>query len=91
MLKSFAVKQAKGFKPFIRDKLFITINDSLKHRKSHIDDATALTDTVISQLGEANQSNGVLTRSNIAQITTITLRRFDKTAATVYSALHSNN
>lgn len=78
---------ANRYKPFLRDKLFLSIHDSLKHRKTALDDAIALTDTIVSKLVRNNQS-AIIEKSQISQIVTPILKRFDKVAATHYQAFH---
>jgi len=73
--------------PFNRDHLFASIHDSCRHRASHIDDATALTQTIISTLVRA-QRNGILNRDTVVRTAHETLSRFDQTAAAIYAAYH---
>ena len=72
---------------FSRDKLFISVYDSLRHRKSALSDAEALTVTIITKLRDILQ-DGILTKAQLVAISHETLERFDKTAATVYRAYH---
>lgn len=85
--RSVIVHGTIGLKPFIRDKMFISIYDSLKHRKTALSDATALTDTVMAQL-LSQVRGGVLERDVIASVCATVLKRFDKTAATYFVAYH---
>lgn len=73
--------------PFSRDKLFVSIYESLRHRPSAISDASALTATIIARLVLVAR-DGHLKRHDITTITTEVLGRFDTTAATVYAAYH---
>lgn len=73
--------------PFDRDKLFLSILASCKHREAAIQDARALTQTIISQLVPAAE-HGRLSPNTIITIAQEALSRFDKTAATVYGAFH---
>ncbi len=73
---------------FSRDKLFMSIKDSLQHRKSALEDANALTDTVLSRIILINQE--VLLSSGVTAISYDVIRRFDKTASAVYKATHKN-
>lgn len=84
---NITVKDAKALRPFQRDKLFISVYDSLKHRKTALQDATGLTDTVISKL-MPSMKDAVLSKTDIIIITTDVLKRFDKAAATFYTAYH---
>lgn len=73
---------------FSRDHLFISIHESCKHRKKAVDDATAVTQTIISKLSRSMEK-GVINISDITEITLNVLQNFDSTAAVVYSGLHS--
>lgn len=73
--------------PFSRDKLFISIFNSLKHRKNAVDEATALTDTVVIKL-TAGFQNATLSGSEIITVVQAVLANFDQAAATHYSAYH---
>lgn len=73
--------------PFSREKLLISVYESLKHRKTVISDATALTDTIWSRLHPLI-ANASLQRDDVAQQTADVLKRFDKAAATAYIAFH---
>lgn len=84
---SVTVRDKKQLEPFQRDKLFMSIYDSLKHRKTAQEDATALTDTVISKL-YLLMHEALIEKPSIAVVTTDVLKRFDKVAATYYLAFH---
>ena len=73
--------------PFTRDKLFIAIYESCRHRTTATSDAAGLTETVISQI-LARPHEGMLQRKDIVQFTHQALERFDKAAATIYLAYH---
>ena len=81
------VTSEKPHQPFSRDKLFISIFESLKHRKSAQEDATALTDTILRHLYPYIQ-DAALSRDTIARETTSVLARFDTSASVQYSAYH---
>lgn len=84
---SITVKDAKALTPFQRDKLFMSVYDSLKHRKTALSDATGLTDTVVGKLLPL-MKDAILDKSDIAGTATEVLKRFDKAAATYYQAFH---
>ncbi len=84
---SITVKSQGQLQAFQRDKLFMSIFDSLKHRKTALEDATALTDTVISRLYPYMQEV-TLEKRVIIETTVESLQRFDKVAATHYEAFH---
>ncbi len=73
--------------PFSRDKLFLDVYDSLKHRKTAKNDATALTETVLSKLYK-HMSNGLVDTAVITDIASKTLKRFDRAAGVIYQANH---
>jgi transcriptional regulator NrdR family protein len=89
LLKSLSVTDGKNLQPFSRDKLFLSVHDSLKHRKTATNDASWLTDTIISRLYPLIAS-GSLNAPDITQTTTVILKRFDKAATTYYQAYHPN-
>lgn len=84
---SITVKSQEQLQAFQRDKLFMSIFDSLKHRNTALSDATALTDTIISRL-YPYMKEVALDKHIIIEITIESLRRFDKVAATHYEAFH---
>lgn len=74
--------------PFNRDKLLLSLYESCKHRKTALNDATALTETVIKKLlGQV--IDGSLERRIIAQTAQVALNRFDKAASVHYAAFHT--
>lgn len=73
--------------PFSRFNLFVSLYDSLKHRKTALEDASSLTDTVINQC-LPHVMHATLKRDDLVRVTSATLKRFDKVAATHYSAFH---
>ena len=81
------VTKGKRHEAFSRDKLFISILDSLKHRKTAIADASALTDTVITRLYPLI-TDASLMRDDIAQQSQKVLQNFDKAGAVHYTAFH---
>ncbi len=72
--------------PFQRDLLFESIKESLRHRKTAIEDASALTDTVLAKV--LLEKSPTLTTARIRAITHDIVRRYDATAGAVYLALH---
>ena len=85
--QALSVLKKNGLEPFSRDTLFISVYDSLRHRKTVLDDATALTSTIISTLTPL-ATDAVIDRDVIATVTTTVLGRFDKPAASHYQAFH---
>lgn len=84
---SITVRDIRRLEPFQRDKLFMSIFDSLKHRKTAVSDATGLTDTVITQLYPLMQ-NAVVDKGQVVEAVIVILKRFDKAAAVHYTAFH---
>lgn len=79
--------QNKALQPFSRDKLHISLYESLKHRKTAVKDASALADTIIKKLA-GNMQDGVVDMKTVQQHCLIALNRFDKVAAIHYQAFH---
>jgi transcriptional repressor NrdR len=75
--------------PFSRDRLFLSLYNSLQHRHSAIKDANGLTTTVISKLTPL-ASNASLPSSVILSTVQLTLNRFDNVASVHYHAFHKN-
>ena len=84
---SITVRHMKQLQPFERDKLFLSVHDSLKHRKTAQSDSTGLTDTIISLL-YPHMRHAIVEKTDIIEITLKVLKRFDKVAATHYQAFH---
>lgn len=84
---SIKVQNSSGnLEPFSEDKLFLSIKDSLSHRKGSLSHSRQLTDTVVSRL--LLKSSGQITRSEIVTVTYKIIRRFDRPAATYYKSHH---
>lgn len=73
--------------PFRRDRLFLDIYASCKHRPAALDDATALTQTVLNKL-LASQTTPAVERAAITKTVQEVLKHFDPAAATIYAAYH---
>jgi transcriptional repressor NrdR len=81
------VHNHKHLEPFSCDKLFLSIYEASKHRKTAVNDATALTRTIISKLWSHIKA-ATLTRDQIVHTTSEVLKRFDRAAAVQYVAFH---
>lgn len=79
---------ASAYKPFQRDILFISVYDSLRHRKTAISDAEALTATILRALPTCFDQNKSVDRTKLITLVAQTLQRFDKAAAVQYLAFH---
>jgi len=73
--------------PFSKDKLLLSVYDSLKHRKTAVSDATALTNTIVGQL-YTRVNNATILNQTINNVCSTVLDRFDSIAATHYKAFH---
>lgn len=82
---SHRIEDSQGhLKPFSRDKLYVSIKDSLNHRKTALEDATALTDTVMAQI--LTKKTSKLATKDLSVITNIVISAYDPIAGTVYKA-----
>lgn len=85
---SWAVKSPSGaLKPFSRDKLLLSLHRSLQHRKTALEDAGGLADTVIGRLSGA-VTDGTIESRAIISASQVALNRFDKSASVHYAAFH---
>ena len=75
--------------PFVREILYISVYNSLKHRKDAEKSAVALTDTIISRILPLITS-AQLSSSEIVATTYKVLSNFDKPASVYYNSYHLN-
>lgn len=80
-------KHASHVEPFCRDKLLLSVYDSLRHRKTAIADAESLSRTVIARL-LPNIKRAEIKAATLRDVTYSVLKRFDGAAATYYRAYH---
>jgi transcriptional regulator NrdR family protein len=73
--------------PFSRDKLFASVLHAVGHRKTHVADASALTDTIIAKLLHST-TVATIEPAEIVDVVHATLVRFDTAAAVQYQAYH---
>jgi transcriptional repressor NrdR len=88
--QALRIRRNGRLQPFSRDNLLLSVYDSLKHRKTAVSDATAITSTVIGQLYPLIKE-AALERDEITELTISVLQRFDRVAATHYRAFHPLN
>lgn len=87
---SLSVRPGNGKpQPFSRDKLFASVLRAVGHRKTHVEDAGALTDTIIAKL-LLSTTQAAVTPAEIVVIAYETLQHFDTAAAVQYQAYHQN-
>ena len=85
---AWTVQEHDGtYKPFSRDKLFMSLYKSCQHRETALADASDLADTIIRKLS-GSVENGRLSARTIVQVAQVTLNRFDKAASVHYQAFH---
>lgn len=87
LTQAFTVRRKTYLEPFARETLLISIYDSTRHRPNAIYDATALLNTIVSQLS-IHMSTSVIERDALVQIVGTVLERFDTAAVTHYRAFH---
>ncbi len=80
-------RPSNALEAFSRDKLFLSLYECLKHRKTALKDATMLTDTVISKI-LARTQQAQITSIDIVAAATEVLKRFDRAASVQYAAYH---
>ena len=73
--------------PLEVDRLFISIYEACKHRPQAVQEARALSMTVLANLRKAGAAPTV-ERDALVEATKQVLNNFDKTAASVYAAYH---
>lgn len=74
--------------PFDRDLLFLSIYDACRHRKDAVSDASALANTVISNLWALRPATGIVQRDTIVKLVSASLNSFDRSACVHYLAFH---
>lgn len=88
LVSSWGVRDLKGkISPYNRDKLYLSIYESCRHRNKAVTEASHLTDTITERL-QANIESGVISSSIIKKTALVTLNRFDRAAGTSYQAFH---
>lgn len=75
----------KALQPFSRDKVMLSVYLSILHRKTALDDSTALIGTILPRV-VAHSNRGVIDSKEIFEITLGVLTNFDKAGATYYQA-----
>ena len=87
---SFMLRVPNGsLHTFSRDKLFLSVYESCKHRKNAADDSSAITLNIIGKLNSFSATGEILRKELIGVVLEV-LTNFDPTAASVYSGLHSS-
>lgn len=81
------IQKDTAYEPFSREKLLLSVYDSLRHRPTAVEDASALTATILSKLDPYIQ-DAAIDRDALVTLSITVLERFDKPAATHYRAFH---
>ncbi len=76
-----------SLQPFDRDRLFISVYESLRHRPTAASDARGLADTITARLVKQSKQ-GVISTQALVTAALETLQHFDQAAATYYAAFH---
>jgi transcriptional repressor NrdR len=85
------VRRDGSFSPLSKQKLFVSIYESCKHRKRPIEDASALTDTIMNRVVRMpNNITGSIDVATVQVIAQATLKAFDQVAHTYYTAYYIN-
>lgn len=87
LARSLRVKSGKRLAPFLKEKLLLSVYKSCGHRPDALEEAIALTQTIVAQL-LPRPNGGLIDKTEIVDITAQTLERFDSRAATFYRAYH---
>lgn len=86
--KSFALKMPDAvLRPFIKERLFLSILKCCEHRKNGLQDAIALTDTAVAKVLRTG-TQSVISAQQLTKIVHDMLRNFDNASAVQYAALH---
>jgi len=86
---SLLVKNNQGdLSPFLEEKLFQSIYESCKHRKSALNDSVSLKDTILRFILLDNNS-AIIEKQYVFDKTHEVLSKFDNVSATYYKAYYS--
>ena len=88
LASAIMIATAKGLEPFDKDKLLISVYESCKHRQNALNDASALTQTIIGDIIKLTDVSGKIERDAIITLAQQVLERFDPVCSTVYTAYH---
>lgn len=84
---AWLVESQGSLQPFSRDKLLLSLHRSLQHRRTAIEDAAGLVDTVLRKL-QGQAIDGRISHRTIIQVVQVALNRFDNVASVHYRAYH---
>jgi len=85
---SLIIENSSGkIEHFVKEKLLLSIYDSLGHRKDALGDSLAITDTIMSKVLNSLKTP-LINRYDLINISASVLSRFDKSAAVHYKAYY---
>ena len=74
--------------PFIKENLYVSIYESCRHRARAVEDAIALTDTVLSRIRHKDTDVAVIPVDALTDAAPRVLLAFDPSASTYYKAYY---
>lgn len=90
LAQSLLVRSSSGtFSAFQRDRLYIDVYESFKHRPNAVTEAFEVVQTIINKIIAslpAEPTRGTIDITKVSEITHKTLQKFDTVAATHYKA-----
>jgi transcriptional regulator NrdR family protein len=75
------------YSPFSSNKLMMSLYRSCQHRQTALNDAAALSETIIQKL-QPEFRDGLISSKTITQVSQVALNRFDRAASVNYGAYH---
>lgn len=82
------IQNNRSPQPFSRDNLFVSIYLSCGHRPNPVNDATALTDTIVAKL-MSSIKDGYIVKTDLLIKAKAVLDHFDPVASTSYAAYYA--
>lgn len=87
--QAIAVKdEASNLTPFKEEKMLLSIYKSCGHRINALDDALALTHTVVEKILLTQAQHGLVSTKQLVEVIFATLNKFDPVSAIHYKAYH---
>jgi transcriptional regulator NrdR family protein len=77
-----------SYRPFSSHKLMMSLYRSCQHRQTALNDAAALSETIIQKL-QPKFIDGLVNSKTITQVAQVALNRFDRAASVNYGAYYS--
>lgn len=86
LANSVRVQHSHGLEPFMKEKLLMSVYESLQHRNEALSEAHDLTETICAQLMQHHIHSAVIQRDQLVAATITILERFDDLAGRHYQA-----